>query len=87
MFADDYDFDYDRMVEDMDELYADDFYDDEEDNHTDEREYEHYYHNVMDELDSEQPSLRMDATWWDKYLFIPFFLSTFESYRPFFAIL
>lgn len=53
MFADDYEFDYDRIVEDTDELYEDDFYDDEYDDHTEESEYEHYYHNVMNELDSE----------------------------------
>jgi len=56
MFDDVYDFDYDRVVEDTDELYDDedfwneDIYDDE---YTNEREYDCYYHNVVDELDNE----------------------------------
>lgn len=63
MFEDEYEFDYDRIVEDTDELYdhaeyAD--YSDEPDDeydydYTNEREYDAYYHNVMDELDYEQP--------------------------------
>ena len=69
MFDDVYDFDYDRVVEDTDELYDDedfwgeDIYDDE---YTNEREYDCYYHNVVDELDNEQPFRMVDATWWDK---------------------
>ena len=61
MYEDEYEFDYDRVVEDTDELYDDDedfwsedIYDDE---YTNEREYDCYYHNVMDELDNEQPFL------------------------------
>lgn len=57
MFEDEYEFDYDRVVEDTDELYDDDedfwsedIYDDEYPN---EREYDLYYHNVIDELDNE----------------------------------
>ena len=56
MFEDEYEFDYDRVVEDTDELYDDDdfwsedIYDDEYDN---EPEYDYYYHNVVDELDNE----------------------------------
>ncbi len=61
MYNDEYEFDYDRIMEDTDELYEyadysdepdDDYESDYED--IDEREYDHYYHNVMDELDNEQ---------------------------------
>lgn len=47
-----YEFDYNRVLNDTDELYnnEEDYHD--EDYH-DEPEYEHYYHNVMDELDNE----------------------------------
>ena len=57
MFDDVYDFDYDRVVEDTDELYDDeDFWgEDIYDEYTNEREYDCYYHNVVDELDNEQP--------------------------------
>ena len=60
MYNDEYEFDYDRIMEDTDELYEyadysdepdDDYESDYED--IDEREYDHYYHNVMDELDNE----------------------------------
>ena len=56
MFEDEYEFDYDRVVEDTDELYDEDFwsediYDDDE--YANEREYDLYYHNVVDELDNE----------------------------------
>ena len=73
MFEDEYEFDYDRIVEDTDELYEDeDFYtEDEYDyDYENEREYDCYYHNVIDELDKEQPFSSMDATWWDKYSII-----------------
>ncbi len=56
MYDDEYEFDYDRVVEDSEELYEYADYSDEpayEDDYTNEREYEHYYHNVMDELDNE----------------------------------
>jgi hypothetical protein len=56
MYDDEYEFDYDRVVEDAEELYEYADYSDEpeyEDDYTNEREYEHYYHNVMDELDNE----------------------------------
>jgi hypothetical protein len=56
MYDDEYEFDYDRVIEDAEELYEYADYSDEpeyEDDYTNEREYEHYYHNVMDELDNE----------------------------------
>jgi hypothetical protein len=55
MFQDEYEFDYDRVVEDTDELYDDeDFWgEDIYDEYTNEREYDCYYHNVVDELDNE----------------------------------
>ena len=55
MFEDAYEFDYDRVVEDTDELYDEDFYSDDEYDfdYANEREYDCYYHNVMDELDNE----------------------------------
>ena len=57
MFEDEYEFDYDRVVEDTDELYDDDedFWSEdiyEDDEYANEREYDCYYHNVMDELDN-----------------------------------
>jgi len=58
MLEDEYEFDYDRVVEDTDELYgydedfwSEDIYDNDE--YPNEREYDCYYHNVMDELDNE----------------------------------
>lgn len=59
MYNDEYEFDYDRVVEDSEELYDYADYSDEPDydDFEDEREYEHYYHNVVDELDNEQPFL------------------------------
>lgn len=47
-----YEFDYSRVLSDTDELYnnEDDYHNEE---YCDEPEYEHYYHNVMDELDNE----------------------------------
>jgi hypothetical protein len=55
MYNDEYEFDYDRIVEDSEELYDYAEYSDEPDydDFEDEREYEHYYHNVVDELDNE----------------------------------
>ena len=57
MFEDEYEFDYDRVVEDTDELYDDeDFWSEdiyEEDEYSNEREYDLYYHNVVDELDND----------------------------------
>ena len=56
MFDDEYEFDYDRIIEDTDELYDEDediYTDDEYDyDYMNEQEYDCYYHNVMDELDS-----------------------------------
>lgn len=50
-----YEYDYDRIVEDSDELYIEDFHDDEYDyDLSNEREFDCYYHNVIDELDNEQ---------------------------------
>ena len=63
MFENEYEFDYDRIVEDTDELYEYADYSDEPEedeydyDYTNEREYDCYYHNVMDELDNEQPFL------------------------------
>ena len=51
-----YEFDYDRIIEDTDELYIENFYDDEYEYDYDlsnEREFDCYYHNVIDELDNE----------------------------------
>ena len=58
MFEDEYEFDYDRVAEDSEELYEYADYSDEPDDEYDydyinEREYDCYYHNVMDELDNE----------------------------------
>jgi len=58
MFENEYEFDYDRVVEDSEELYEYADYSDEPDDEYDydyinEREYDCYYHNVMDELDNE----------------------------------
>jgi len=63
MFDHKYEFDYDKVVEDSDELYDNTNYSDEPDyeshwfrNNTqniNEHEYDLYYHNVMDELDTE----------------------------------
>jgi len=51
---DEYEFDYDRIVEDTDALYEDDYFDDGDDyDYPDQPEYEYYYHNVVDELDYE----------------------------------
>ncbi len=55
MFENEYEFDYDRIVEDTDELYDYADYSDEPDydDYQNEKEYDCYYHNVMDELDNE----------------------------------
>jgi hypothetical protein len=55
MFDDEYEFDYDRIVEDSEELYDYADYSDEPDydDFEDEREYEHYYHDMVNELDNE----------------------------------
>ena len=55
MYDDEYEFDYDRVVEDAEELYDYADYSDEPeyDDYQNEREYDCYYHNVMDELDNE----------------------------------
>lgn len=45
-----YAFDYNHILSDTDELYN---HDDYEDDYREESEYEHYYHNVMEELDNE----------------------------------
>lgn len=62
MFEDTYEFDYDRVVEDSESLYEDDHFDDGDSyDHAGQDDYqdyyEHYYHNVVDELDNEQPFL------------------------------
>ena len=58
MYDDEYEFDYDRVAEDSEELYEYADYSDEPDDeydydYTNEREYDCYYHNVMDELDND----------------------------------
>jgi hypothetical protein len=55
MFDDKYEFDYDRIVEDSEELYDYADYSDEPDydDFEDEKEYEHYYHDMVNELDNE----------------------------------
>ena len=61
MYDDEYEFDYDRVVEDTDDLYDYADYSDEpdyddyadSDEYENEREFDCYYHNVMDELDNE----------------------------------
>jgi hypothetical protein len=54
MFENEYEFDYDRVVEDSDALYEDDFFDDGDDyDFPDQQDYEYYYINVLDELDNE----------------------------------
>lgn len=61
MYEDEYEFDYDRVVDDADELYDYADYSDEpdyedysdSDEYENEREFDCYYHNVMDELDNE----------------------------------
>lgn len=51
MFDNEYEYDYDRIVEDTDELYDqyDDF-DDADDEYDNDVEWDNYYHNVADEL-------------------------------------
>ncbi len=58
MFENEYEFDYDRVAEDSEELYEYADYSDEPDDeydydYTNEREYDCYYHNVIDELDND----------------------------------
>jgi hypothetical protein len=51
---DEYEFDYDRVVEDSDALYEDVIFDDDDDyDFPVQQDYEYYYHNVVDELDNE----------------------------------
>jgi hypothetical protein len=51
---DEYEFDYDRIVEDTDALYEDDYFDNEDDyDYHDQPDYEYYYHNVVDEIEYE----------------------------------
>ncbi len=45
-----YEYDYDRIVEDSDELYEDDFYDNDYDIDDDLTYWDNYSHNVADEL-------------------------------------
>lgn len=54
MYDDEYEFDYDRIVEDSESLYEDDYFDDGDDyDYPDQPDYEYYYHNVVDEIDYE----------------------------------
>jgi hypothetical protein len=50
MFNNEYEFDYDRVIEDTDELYEDDYYTDGYSDEPDYEEYENYYHNLIDEI-------------------------------------
>lgn len=60
MYSDEYEFDYDRVADDADELYDYADYSDEPDyddyadsmEYGNEREFDCYYHNVIDELDN-----------------------------------
>lgn len=55
MYDETYEFDYDRVAEDADELYDYANYSDEPDyddcDQSDDGEYDCYYHDIMDELD------------------------------------
>jgi len=55
MYDETYEFDYDRVTEDADELYDYANYSDEPDyddcDQSDDSEYDCYYHDIMDELD------------------------------------
>jgi len=57
MYDETYEFDYDRVAEDADELYDYANYSDEPDyddcDQSDDSEYDCYYHDLMDELDTE----------------------------------
>lgn len=55
MYADNYDFDYDRMANDADDMYDNDYYEDEDFSHDleAEAEWENYYHNIADEISDE----------------------------------
>ncbi len=49
MFIDDYDFDYDNMANDADDIYEDEYNYDDVDNE-EVAEWENYYHNIADEI-------------------------------------
>ena len=49
MFIDDYDFDYDNMANDADDIYEDEYNYDDVDNE-EVSEWENYYHNIADEI-------------------------------------
>lgn len=51
-FYNEYEYDYDRIAQDTDELYDYDYNDDSDDDilEEDEREWENYYHNLADEI-------------------------------------
>lgn len=69
MFDEENYYDYESILEDTDPLYEDEDYSDDEYNYSNEREFDCYYHNIIDELDYWSFS-SMDATWWDKYSII-----------------
>jgi hypothetical protein len=50
MSYDRYDFDYDSMANDADDLYEDWDYDDMDDEVNEQAEWENYYHNIADEI-------------------------------------
>ena len=45
MFIDDYDFDYDNMANDADDIYEDEV--------AEHREWENYYHNLAEEIEDD----------------------------------
>jgi hypothetical protein len=51
MFDEDIYLDYESIVNDTDPLYEDEDYSDDEYDYSNEREFDCYYHNIVDELD------------------------------------
>jgi hypothetical protein len=51
MFDEENYYDYESILEDTDPLYEDDDYSDDEYDYSNEREFDCYYHNIIDELD------------------------------------
>jgi len=46
----DFDYDYNHILEDVDDLYEEEDYDDNEYDIDNEKEWDSYYHNIADEL-------------------------------------
>jgi hypothetical protein len=51
MFDEENYYDYESILEDTDPLYEDEDYSDDEYDYSNEREFDCYYHNIIDELD------------------------------------